>query len=234
MAASDAFAGRLTNALAFANQVLRGQLNTGSPAAFGRLPLKLLGCVGICGLGYGTVMGSFGGIGTEHTWQMLYSAAKVPLLLLGTFVLCLPSFFVFNTVAGLRQDFREAAGALISAQAGMTIVLCALAPFTAVWYLSVSNYSAAVLFNGLVFGGASLTTTAILRRNYRRLIERNSRHRLLLRTWSVLYIFVGIQLGWVLRPFVGHPGTAVQWFRPDAWGNAYLAVLHHMSGLISP
>ena len=27
----------------------------------------------------------------------------------------------------------------------------------------------------------------------------------MLRTWLVIYVFVGIQMGWVLRPFVGSP-----------------------------
>jgi hypothetical protein len=53
---------------------------------------------------------------------------------------------------------------------------------------------------------------------------RNRRHRVLLRTWLVVYAFVGIQMGWVLRPFVGAPGMPVQFFREEAWGNAYVIV----------
>jgi hypothetical protein len=43
----------------------------------------------------------------------------------------------------------------------------------------------------------------------------------LLRGWLVIYAFVGIQMGWVLRPFVGVPGRPVTFFREGAWGNAY-------------
>jgi hypothetical protein len=53
---------------------------------------------------------------------------------------------------------------------------------------------------------------------------RNRRHRLLLRTWLVGYALVGIQMGWVLRPFVGAPDMPVQFFREEAWGNAYVVV----------
>jgi hypothetical protein len=44
-------------------------------------------------------------------------------------------------------------------------------------------------------------------------------------TWLGLYVFVGIQMAWVLRPFVGAPGQPVQFFRPESWVNAYEVVL---------
>ena len=30
----------------------------------------------------------------------------------------------------------------------------------------------------------------------------------MLRTWIVIYVFVGIQMGWVPRPFIGDPKSA--------------------------
>ena len=85
-------------------------------------------------------------------------------------------------------------------------------------------YSQAVLFNAAMFGLASLAGQLVLRRLYRPLIARNPRHRPLLYVWLAMYAFVGIQLGWVLRPFVGAPGSPVRFFRPGAWGNAYVEV----------
>ncbi len=181
---------------------------------------------------YGTVMGSFGGLRTERLLQLLYSASKVPLLLLGTFSLCLPSYFVLNTVAGLRSDFDDTLRFLLAAQVEMTLALCSLAPLTVLWYLSSGNYHAAILFNGLAFAVASLATQASLRRRFRPLVQRSRKHQVLLRAWLGLYIFVGIQLGWLLRPFVGEPNSAVQLFRPDAWGNAYVEVFRHLAGLL--
>ena len=62
----------------------------------------------IFGFAYGAAMGSFGGVAGERAWQLLYSAVKAPLLLLATFAIGLPFFFVLNTLYGLRRDFREA------------------------------------------------------------------------------------------------------------------------------
>ena len=39
------------------------------------------------------------------------------------------------------------------------------------------------------------------------------------------YAFVGIQMGWVLRPFIGQPDRPVTLFREDTWVTAYVIVL---------
>ncbi len=177
-----------------------------------------------CGLFYGAVMGTYSGLAPGRFHQLLYSGVKVPLLLLATFLLCLPSFFVINTIAGLREDFLQVLRAVIGAQSCLTVVLASLAPFTAVWYLSYDNYRLAVLFNAAMFGIATIAAQVVVRRYYGPLVRRSPRHRLLLRAWFFLYAFVGIQMGWVLRPFIGDPHLPVAFFRSEAWGNAYVVV----------
>ena len=39
----------------------------------------------------------------------------------------------------------------------------------------------------------------------------------MLRAWVGIYAFVGIQLGWTLRPFLGAPGEPARFFRGDDW-----------------
>jgi hypothetical protein len=192
--------------LAAANDVLRGR----SSARHWWLVLA-------CGLAYGAVMGSFGG----RPLQALYSAIKVPLLLLATVGLSLPSYFILNTLLGLRDDFAEAVRAIVSAQAGLTVILLSLAPVTLFWYASSSDYREAILFNGLIFAVATAGAQVLLRRAYRPLIARKPVQRWVLRGWGILYAFVGVQMGWVLRPFIGDPGGRVEFFRAGAWDNAY-------------
>ncbi len=152
---------------------------------------------------------------------MLYAAVKVPLLLLATFGLGLPSFFVIHSLLGLRDDFSTAVRALLATQAGLTLVLLSFAPFTALVYASGMPYEWALLWNTAVFGLASASAQLLLRRYYRPLIQRNPKHRLMLRVWLGLYAFIGIQMGWLLRPFIGAPDTPTTFFRSGAWGNAY-------------
>ena len=139
-------------------------------------------------------------------------------------LLSLPSYFVLNTLLGVRSDFAAAWRAVMASQAGLTIILLSLAPLTAFWYASSANYRSAILFNALMFAVASAGAQGLLRRSYRPLIERDPRHRWLLRAWIVLYAFVGIQMGWNLRPFIGTPDEPARFFRGGAWENSYVIV----------
>jgi hypothetical protein len=208
------------------DDLLRGRLGLDEPvpARTARLLAFLLTVLIVYGLLYGATMGTFGGIRGERALQVVYSAVKVPLLLLVTFGLSLPSFFVLNTILGVRPDFPQVLRALVATQAVLTTILASLAPFTAVWYASSADYNAALLFNAAMFGLASVAAQWMLRRAYQPLIRRNPRHRTLLRAWLIIYAFVGIQMAWVLRPFIGNPRSPRSFFREGAWGNAYVEV----------
>jgi cytochrome bd-type quinol oxidase subunit 2 len=184
-----------------------------------------LAVVAAGGAVYGGVMGAFGGFAADRLPQIVFSAIKVPLLLAATTALALPSFFVLNTLLGLRDDFPEAARAVAVTQAAVAVVLAAVAPYTALWYASTTDYHEALVFNALMFAVASTAAQWVLRRRYARLVARNRRHRVMLWAWLGAYAFVGIQMGWVLRPFVGQPHARVTFFREGSWGNAYVAVL---------
>jgi hypothetical protein len=210
-----------------ADNLLRGEVSAAGGSREPRLPVlgSLILAIVVYGMFYGAVMGSYGWMSGLRFWQAVYSAVKVPILMISTFLLSLPSFFVLNTLLGLRDDFPRVVRALISTQAGLTVILSALAPFTAFWYISGSDYEPAILFNGMMFAVASFSAQWMLRREYAPLIRSNPRQRWMLRTWIIIYIFVGIQMGWVLRPFIGNPRAPVQFFREGSWSNAYLFVL---------
>ncbi|MDZ4687974.1 MAG: hypothetical protein SH850_23115, partial [Planctomycetaceae bacterium] len=204
--------------------LLRGRLPTGDAGA--RVFWRQVACAVVFGGLYGAVMGTFTGLSPDHRVQLVYSATKVPLLLLACFALSVPSFFVLNSLFGLRDDFGQALRALAATQAGLTVILASLSPFTAVWYLTSGEYSSAVSFNGLMFLTASGSAQILLRRFYGPLIARNARHRWLLAAWLVVYAFVAIQMAWVLRPFIGDPLQPPQFLRPDVFSeNAYQVVL---------
>jgi len=216
-----------------ADDVLRGESRGAQAAPAGRTLQQLVRCVLVFGLIYGGAMGTFGGVAGDRAWQVVYSAIKVPWLLLVTFALSLPSFYILNTLSGLSADFDEVLQALLSSQAGLSIILAALAPFTLVWYSSSSNYQAAIMFNFLMFAVASLSAQWLLRRAYRPLIARHERHLWMLRLWLLLYGFVAIQMAYILRPFVGNPAKPTTLFRPDSWGNAYEVLARTIWGLMA-
>jgi hypothetical protein len=115
----------------------------------------------------------------------------------------------------------------------VAVILASLSPYTVLWYVSTMDYQEATLFNAAMFAIASIAAQWVLRRRYVPLVARNPRHRLMLWTWLALYAFVGIQLGWVLRPFIGQPDLAVTFFREEAWGNAYVFILETIWSVLS-
>ena len=179
----------------------------------------------LSGMFYGCIMGSFAGVFGDRIFQVIFSAVKVPILLIVTFCLSLPFFFVLNTLYGLREDFRKVLRSLLATQACVTIILMSLSPLTALWYFSFDSYRTAILVNFIMFSFAASSSQIVLRRFYKPLARRNPMHLKLLKFWIIIYGFVGVQMGWVLRPFIGNPNTQVQFFREEAWGNAYLELL---------
>jgi hypothetical protein len=172
---------------------------------------------------YGAALGSY----ETRALQALCSAAKMPLLLGLSALICLPSFAVIGTVLGLRADLGRACRGLLAAQATVALALASFAPLTVLLYASGCSYRAAIVGNGALAGQVTL------RRHFRPLELRNPRHRVARRVWLALYIFVAIQLAWVLRPFVGSPGVPTRFLREDAWDNAYVIVAQTIAELLT-
>lgn len=169
------------------------------------------------------------GITSGDLRMALFAATKLPLLIGLTAALCLPSFFVVNTLLGLRDDFAAVCRGLLAAQAVVGVVLGALSPMLVFLGVSVLDPYALTLLDAVQFAAASYAAQTVLARHYAPLIARDPRHRLAMRGWLVLFAFTGIQLAWVLRPFRGTAGFAVQFLRPEAFEqNAYVVLLEHL------
>jgi hypothetical protein len=182
---------------------------------------------------YGAFMGSFS-VATIDRWLLVvYAAVKVPILIFVTTAVCVPGFFVLNTVLGLRNDFGRAMRAIFAGQAAMTVALASLGPITKVAYLSGLSHRGALLFNAAMFTLATAMAQLVMFRRYRELTSdpmSGARHRFMLWMWVVLYVFVGMQMGWMLRPFVGSPGLPVAFFRDEPFSNAYVVILRLIFG----
>lgn len=185
----------------------------------------LRGAIATAGmLCYGACMGSFSLWGGDSRgWtQMLFSALKVPMLVVVTLLLSLPGFFVFYTLAGLSQAFGGVFRSIIATQSTLGLMLGALSPLLLLWHASSGNYLDGVLVSALLFGVGAVSSLVRLQRLRRGgEVSMNSRQRKLLWLWGGCYIFIGVQMGWTLRPFIGVPGAEATLFREDGWGNAW-------------
>lgn len=207
------------NAITDSNQLLRaeGRFSVGGRS----VPwLRLLQISIMASFVFGCAMGSL----SLRAQQSVYSGLKVPILLLGATLVCVPNFYVLNTVLGLRDDFRAALRAILSTQATVAISLTGLAPLVLFVYASGAGYGLAIVVNGGAFAISTYAGQITMARHYRALIANNPRHRITRQAWGILYVFVTIQLAWVLRPFVGAPTLDVSFIRAESWSNAYVHV----------
>lgn len=202
-----------------ADRLLRGEIAE-LPSA---RALLLLGGAG------GAVLGAALGASSGEAWLSVFAAVKVPLLLLATTAMCLPSFYVLLAALGLRDDLLPALRGVLAAQATLGLTLGALAPVTVVTAFAVDNAYLVTLLDAALFALATWAAQQVLKRHYAPLLRADPRHRTALIAWLVLYAFAGVQAAWVLRPFRGTEGFPVQFLRPEAFEqNAYVVLLEHV------
>jgi hypothetical protein len=184
----------------------------------------------IAGPFYGALMGSFAFTSAERLLMVAYAAIKMPLLIGVTSLLCLPGFFVLTTILGLRDALTRSLRAILTSQAALVLVLASLGPITRFAYFCNLTHAQAILANAVMFSIATAAAQVVLWRLYRPLIAEDRRHLAMLWTWVLLYAFVGMQMGWMLRPFVGTPNQPVTFFREEPFSNAYVVIFELIVG----
>jgi len=172
---------------------------------------------------YGAVMGS-----THSLWQALSSAAKLPILFLATLIVCSPTLYFFNVLFGSKQSLTQNIALILTAITVTAVLLLSFAPITLFFLLTTSHYQFFKLLNvgvftiagsmGVVFLGQGMQVVAASG------TEGDSARRWVLRLWILIYAFVGSQVAWTLRPFIGAPSMKFELFR-QLGGNFYANVL---------
>lgn len=61
--------------------------------------------------------------------------------------------------------------------------------------------------------------------------RRGERVRAIFSVWLFLFMVVGMQMAWILRPFLGNPSEPFMWFRPRM-GNFFQSVFQTIQGLL--
>ena len=172
---------------------------------------------------YGAVMGS-----THSLWQALSSAAKLPILFLATLIICSPTLYFFNVLFGSKQSLSQNMALILTAITVTAVLLLSFAPITLFFLLTTSQYQFFKLLNVAVFTIAGSMGVVFLGQGMRVVAasgkEGASGRRWVLRAWILVYGFVGSQMAWTLRPFVGAPSMKFELFR-QLGGNFYANVL---------
>lgn len=96
---------------------------------------------------YGASMGLFSG-----GLQILFSAIKIPLLLFMTLYICVPTFYVLDSLMGGAISLRQMLIVLLAGFTIMATILLAFLPVTIFFLLTTSDYNFVVILNVIVFG----------------------------------------------------------------------------------
>jgi hypothetical protein len=184
----------------------------------------------VCAPVIGFATGSYSVDGPARVVLMVYAAVKMPVLVLATTALCVPGFFVLHAALGVRRDFPLALRGVLSGQALFVAVLAGMSPMIPVWYSAAERKGIAVLGVAAMFAIAALVSLVGVRRALRGRLEARRAHVVLIVGWFVMYGFVGIQMGWMLRPFVGSAAKAPALLREDPFTNGYVVVYEMLTG----
>jgi len=168
---------------------------------------------------YGAVMGS-----THSLWQALSSAVKLPLLFLATLVVCSPTLYFFNLIFGSNQSLAQNFTLILTAITVTAVLLLSFAPILLFFLLTTSNYQFFKLLNVGVFTITGIVGVVFLSQGMRIVsasgTEGARARRNVVRLWILIYAFVGSQMAWTLRPFIGAPSMQFELFR-QLGGNFY-------------
>jgi len=168
---------------------------------------------------YGGVLGS-----THSLWQALSSAIKLPILFVATLIVCAPTLYFFNVLFGSNQSITQNIALILTAITVTAVILLSFAPITMFFLLTTSHYQFFKLLNVVIFAIAGIAGVVFLSQGMRvvsgREGEGNRARRWLLYMWIIVYAFVGSQMAWTLRPFIGAPSMGFELFR-QLGGNFY-------------
>lgn len=177
---------------------------------------------------YGVIMGASNWLqgssfafGSEFL-MMLVTGLKVPVLFLLTLLIVVFPIHVSSRFIGVRASFAQVVALLLASLAMTTVVLASMGSVAFFFALTTRSYSFIKLLHVVIFAYAGVMGLACLVRWFHGVMGPVSSRgrRYILLSWLLLYMFVGTQLAWVLRPFVGAPGTDYTFFRPRT-GNFY-------------
>ncbi|MEL6440413.1 MAG: actin-binding WH2 domain-containing protein [Cyanobacteria bacterium J06621_8] len=175
---------------------------------------------------YGAIVGS-----TSSGLQILASAFKLPALYLLTLIICLPTLYFMDVVLGSQKTFAQYVTLLLASVSMMSVMLFGFAPVTLFFRLSIDGYAFFLLLNIIILGFTGVVGILFFYKSMIALIEKEqlgkaaaNRYKLI-KSWLFLYGFVGSQLGWTLRPFVGSPNEPFALFR-EIESNFYVQVVY--------
>jgi hypothetical protein len=191
---------------------------------------RLVLCVGVIIVGAGC-FGAATGI-WRAPLQAVYTAIKFPLILLLTALGNGLLNALLAPLLGVNLTLRQSLLAVLMSFTIAASILGAFSPllFFAVWNTpplgtpgasAFSAYSFILLTQTAAIAFAGIAANIRLVQLLRELSGSAFAARKVLFAWLVGNLFLGSQLAWIFRPFVGSPGIPLQFLRSDAMRGSF-------------
>ncbi|MGH7977014.1 MAG: hypothetical protein ACREC8_10170 [Limisphaerales bacterium] len=187
---------------------------------------------------YGAAMGCW-----RDPQQALYVAIKFPLIILLTTVGNALINAMLAPLLGLNIPFRQSFSAILMSFTIAAAILGAFSPVVAfmVWNAPAmssgvatgSTYNFILLVHVAVIALAGITGNVRLFQLLAQLGGSKTVAFRVLFAWLIGNLFLGSQLSWILRPFIGSPTLPVEFLRQSAFqGNFYEAIFYSLRQIL--
>ncbi|MDN5200404.1 hypothetical protein QQ008_03505 [Fulvivirgaceae bacterium BMA10] len=180
---------------------------------------------------YGIIMGSY-----NSFQQALVTGVKLWLLFSLTLIICFPSFYIVQLILGSKIKIKQLFVILMGGFLMTTTIMLAFAPIVLYFQLSGDNYNFLQLLHVFVFMFAGFFGMRVVLESLKGAFEGTKVYPKIglsvFRIWVVIFAFVGIQLSWNLRPFLGSKDMPFQLFRESTRGNFYSTTLGSIGKLL--
>ncbi len=173
-----------------------------------------------CGL-YGTILA-----GWRSPLLSAYVAVKLPLLFLGTMAVVSVFNWMAASILGAGLSFRSTVFVVLASMTIACWILLSLVPVVLFFLASGISYAGThdelryshnliLITHIAILGIAGVAGNASLLKGLRCVVSPRCPSGTLFMLWLIAFAFVGCQLSWILRPFVGSPFYPVAFMRPD-------------------
>jgi hypothetical protein len=160
---------------------------------------------------YGLTMGFYSG-----GLQILFGAIKIPILLLVSMYLTMPTYYLLYSLLGGKRSLSQTVILLLSSITIMATVLIALVPVNLFFIItavkSSLTYAFTVLLNITIFTLGGFFALHYFIKGAKKLYKESGENwKPAFLLGSIVLIFVGTQMAWVLRPYFNY---SPQFIRP--------------------
>ncbi len=178
---------------------------------------------------YGLVMGSY-----HSVVQSIAAGIKLPVLFSLTVIICFPAFYIIQYIMGSKLRLHQMIIIMLTGLVLTMAIMVSFAPIVVFFLLTGSDYYFLQLLHISIFILSGIFGMKVVIDALKYSCEKMNIYPKvgveIFRFWIVIIAFVGIQLAWNLRPFLGDTGKPFKLFRSYE-GNFYTALIYSFQQL---